>query len=151
MNEAMRKKMIYVLLGAAIIYGAANLPGGSDNKKEKAVVEQPKPANKRLTAPPTQTIDVEYFSSLSWGSDPFYRESHDNATITRSDTPGKTSRWILNGVVINDKATVAVVNKKIVHIGDKIGDARVVAITKDKVVLEQDGSEFSIHITKDES
>lgn len=148
MQESRRKKIIYVLLVAAIIYGLANIPGGSDKMQTEELIDTPTPTAGVPPASATQTINIEYYSSLPWGSDPFYRVYSELENSTPRQQP--VSRWTLNGVIINDRATVAVINKTIVRIGDNVNGARVVDIQKDKVTLEQDGSEFAIHITRSE-
>lgn len=149
MKEAHRKKLVFAMLIAAIIYGLANIPGGSDKNQTEEMLETPPPAADVAPASAMQSVDIEYYSSLSWGSDPFYRPYSETENTPQPDRP--ISGWTLNGVIINDRTTVAVINKNVVRIGDKIGGARVVDIQKDKVMLEQDGSEFAIHITRGES
>ena len=150
MNEATRKKIIYALLVVAIIYGLANIPGGANKSHTDTSIDNPAPAAQKMPASVKQSIDIAYYSSLPWGSDPFcrfYAQADNNTGQTDAPAP----QWTLNGVVINAKTTVAVINKNIVHVGDKVAGARVVDIQKDKVVMEQNGSEFSIQITRGET
>ncbi len=150
MNEAKRKIIIYALLVAAIIYGLANFPGGTDKNHTDTSIDNPAPAAQKIPASAKQSIDIKYYSSLPWGSDPFCRY-YARADNGNGSTDAPAPQWTLNGVVINAKTTVAVINKNIVHVGDKIAGARVVDIQKDKVVMEQDGSQFSIQITRGET
>lgn len=149
MNEAGRKKIIYGLLVVAIIYGLANIPRDSGNLPTENLIDNPAPTADSLPAAPGQPINIEYYNGLAWGSDPFCRTFSEKGKTPPKDQPGP--RWTLNGIIINDRTTVAVINKNIVHIGDIIAGARVVDIQKDKVTLEQDGSEFAIHITRGET
>ncbi len=150
MNQAKRKIIIYALLVAAVIYGIANIPGRKDKEQTDSSLDNPAPVAQKIPASVKQAIDIAYYSSLPWGSDPFCRfyAEVDNRT-GQSDTPAP--QWTLNGVIINTKTTVAVINKNIVHVGDKVAGARVVDIKKNEVIMEQDGSEFSIQITKGET
>lgn len=148
MLESRRKKVIYALLVAAIIYGLANIPGGSDKWQTEELIDTSTPTEGVPSSLVTQTINIEYYSSLPWGSDPFYRVYSELENSPPRQQP--VSRWTLNGVIINDRATVAVINKTIVRIGDNVNGARVIDIQKDKVTLEQDGTEFAIHITRSE-
>jgi len=45
----------------------------------------------------------------------------------------------VQGIFYTAKNPAAVINSKMVHVGDQVGDAKVIAIDKDSVTLESDG------------
>ncbi len=148
MDTQKRKNIIYILFVLAVIYGLYNLMIGFDKKSaELAPASQVQPVSQ--TVLPANTIDIEKYSALSWGRDPFYRAKGNRPVVT---TDEEQIDWVLNGILYDHKAPTAVINKKIVGIGDKINGARIIKITKTKVVLKTDNSDIlTLHIAKEKS
>ncbi len=147
MDTQKRKNIIYILFVLAVIYGLYNLIIGFDKKSAQLA-----PASQVLavsqTVMPANTIDIEKYSTLSWGRDPFYRAKGKKPVVTGKEQID----WILNGILYDIKAPTAVINKKIVGIGDKINGAMIIEITKTKVVLKTDNSDiFTLQIMKEKS
>ncbi len=148
MEARKRKNIIYILFVLAVIYGFYNLFVGFDKKSAKLA-----PVSHEQLVPqivvPAKTIDIEKYSTLNWGRDPFYRAKKGNIPVVSENVQ---INWILNGILFNKQTPSAVINKKIVGIGDKINGAKIIDITKTKVTLEKENSEiFILQITKDKS
>ena len=147
MDSKLRQKIIYVLFGLAIIYGGYNFL--SDHAKKKiapppATAEQ---SSAQLT-PPAKSIDVNKYSLMDWGRDPFYRHKASEQVIIK----GKPGNWVLNGILYDPSAPTAIINKQIVRPGDKIGRATVEEITKSKVIIKIDDTEYrTLEISKEKS
>lgn len=77
-------------------------------------------------------------SYSSWGRNPF----------TPGDLADNSGRLIIKGIVWgDDKAdTFAIINDKIVKIGDEIGGKRVVEIKKDKVIINDGQNNFELKL-----
>ena len=105
MNESTRKKMMFGILAAAILFGIYNFmqprrhsisPSDSGNQTEVSV-----PASGQLQA---KTIDVAKKESESWGRDPFTSGSTPSNTATAHVAPKKAAVaaapmpvWVLRG------------------------------------------------------
>jgi hypothetical protein len=141
MSESTRKKIIYVALVAAIIYGANHFLGSSARKSGSPTVNLT-PAAARLEAkrpgPATDEIDL---ASLPWGSDPFHRRGGSAPTAAAPD-------FQVTGIVFSPVNPLAYVNGTAVRVGDDIDGARVLAIEKKAVKLEYRGREMTITISR---
>ncbi len=150
MDAKKRKTIVYILFGLALIYGFYNLESGFDKKAAK-LAHAPAPASEPA-APvliPAKTINIEQYSTLSWGRDPFYRAKR-NAPAAAAKK--KQIEWILGGIMYDANSPTAVVNKKIVAVGDKINGAIIIDISKTKVVLKKGNSDIvTLKIKKEKS
>lgn len=146
MDARKRKNIVYILFVLAVIYGFYNLKDRFDQKSaEPAPVSQVQPPQ---IVRPAKTIDIEEYSTLAWGHDPFYRAKRNRPVASVE----KQIEWILNGILYDKKRPTAVINKKIVGVGDKIKGARIIDITKTKVILKKENSDiFTLHITREKS
>ncbi len=148
METGKRKKIVYTLFALAVIFGFYNLYIGFDKNNAKLA-----PVSQQQLAPqivmPAKTIDIEQYSTLNWGRDPFYWAKKGNIPVVSDKVQ---IGWILNGILFNKQTPSAVINKKIVSIGDKINGAKIIDISKTEVTLEKEDSEiFTLQITKDKS
>lgn len=55
-------------------------------------------------------------------------------------------RFVVNAIIISPKRRVAIVNGRRVTVGGSIGDATVVSIEKDELVLETDGKRVTARL-----
>jgi hypothetical protein len=153
MDAKKRQVIIYVMFGLAIIWGIYSFKGNT----EKALSPPPKPVERIQSPVPrsnSAAIDIEKYSSLEWGRDPFYRPRR--APEARVTSRGKSARsveprWILGGILYNERNPSAVINRTIVSGGDDIDGARVVKIDKNEVTLEKGGLLFTLTLAKDQS
>lgn len=148
MDTKTRKNIVYILFVLTVIYGLYNLKNSFD-KKSAEIAPPSQEQTTPLSVIPANTIDIEKYSTLAWGNDPFYRAKKGKKPVV---TYEEQKEWILNGILYDQKAPTAVINKKIVNIGDKINGAKIIDITKTKVVLTKENSDtFTLQITKDKS
>jgi hypothetical protein len=147
MDTKKRQKIVYAVAAIAVIWGAYNILGGSDKKAK----QKPEPLNTieevAAVKKSAESFDVDEYTKLTWGPDPFYRSVNKKSDPV--DKPKPTPGWILGGILWNDKNPSAVINKKIVRHGDIVNGAKVVKIYKNLVALQKDSTEFTLTITKD--
>lgn len=71
--------------------------------------------------------------------DPFYREAKP---LRKAEPAGLT----LKGILWNEKKPRALINGKVVEVGDLVEDKKVTSITKDTVTLQQEDTEFLLTV-----
>ena len=155
MNEVVRKRIVYSVLAAAVLFGlynftigkkAASLPPGPGQSPSVAVVD--------TLGSSLPKIDLEESAAKAWGRDPFVHSSNASQrnaaliTPTTRQSPARSAVWILTGIVYSSTSPLAYINQKAVRVGDMVDQARVVKIDKNKVVLEHNGDRFDIFVTK---
>ena len=59
------------------------------------------------------------------------------------------ARYRVNAIIVSDERRIAIVNGQRVGVGDALGDATVVSISKAEVILDVDGSRQSLRVNKD--
>ncbi len=148
MSTRLRKTLVYCFFVGAVIWGFFTLRDG----KQEVVVE-PSPTIQPL-APETPPgcnmplINIEEREAEPWGNDPFRSwKRHRTGTVTHHDQHQSQS-WILSGILYNKDNPLAYINWQAVRVGDTIDGARVVAIHRREVTLEQNGNRFIISISK---
>ncbi|MEO0102491.1 MAG: hypothetical protein ABIK81_02175 [candidate division WOR-3 bacterium] len=99
--------------------------------KEEKKEEKQKEVVKTTT--PTSLVEEEE----GWGEDPFVR---DFSFLTEI----KDLR--LTAITISESKSYALINDMILGVGDEIAGKRVVAIEKDKVVVEKGGRKFEVYL-----
>lgn len=147
MDARKRKAIVYGLFVLAFLWGAYNFAGNEQKRAEPA----PSPAKQIEAAevkPPAKSIDVEKYSMLEWGKDPFHR---GRRTPVEKPPAEIRPRWTLGGILYDENTPSAVINKKIVRNGDNIDGARVMQIDRQKVTLEKNGLQFTLTVEKDKS
>ncbi len=115
----MKKKDIQLIIFIGLIFVFA----------EEAVLSE-EPLKERETAEKRQ----------GWGRDPF--------TFGMS-VEGVESRYgdlHLNGIVWDAEVPYAVINNEVVKAGDMLGQIKVIEISKDEVILEEDGERFRLKL-----
>jgi type II secretory pathway component PulC len=146
MDPRLRKIIIFSLLVASLIYGYRNFT----SKTEHGDSFSPKTDIAAESIPikhPVKTLDIEKYAALEWGPDPFRRGGTETVI---QDSPTVTG-WNLGGILYDDNSPAAIINSRIVRIGESIDGARVMHINKNRVTLEKDGAEFSLTLAKEKS
>lgn len=140
MSEKTRKRIVYLALVAAIVWGAYNFLGRR-HTIEIAAPETIQPATAQSS--PTgsgEHPDILADTDRPWGSDPF-RTRH-----TASGHSGPA--WVLTGIVYNSTSPLAYINRKAVREGESIDNAKVMKIERKSVTLKYQGSEFTIRVSR---
>jgi len=146
MDPKVRKSLIFLLFIGASIYGLLNLRDRTDDQNT-----QPSPAantsQPAQAVRPSNLIDIDKYSELPWGRDPFTRNHEAIAEPSQASGPV----WTLGGILYDDQNPAAIINGRVVRIGQSIEGALLLKIDKDKVTLENNGTRFSLNLNKDKS
>ena len=147
MKTATRQRMVYVALVVAIIWGGYNLLW-TEPRKPLPPVEVDVPVQMPTTSMAVQIdkLNIDRIAAVGWGHDPFKSTIKTQSHTT--DKPKKDLKWILSGIVYNERAPMAVINKKTVRPGDVIDNARVVTINQKTVLMERNGKRFTLRVAK---
>jgi hypothetical protein len=81
--------------------------------------------------------DAKKSNYATWGRNPF---------IPKEVVIKKIPKFILNGIVFDEKGPRAVINDEIVGIGDKIGKNTIVDIRRDSVILNDGISDIELRL-----
>jgi hypothetical protein len=147
MSESLRKKIVFATLPLAIVWALFNLLSQPEQspQPESAQATPPPMAGIQHAKPSPIHIDVEQKLGESWGTDPFRSYRYKNVANNNSRQGRK---WVLGGIIYNNSAPIAFVNKKTVRVGDRLGEATVVAIDKKSVILEYRGRRIILQLDK---
>ncbi len=141
MNESIRKKIIFVALGLAIIWGYYNIDKNNDVAKQDP--QEQVLSGSKTTTIPEKLIDVETHQELAWGRNPF--QEPDKLT---PKTISHQTYWLLSGIVYSENNPMAIINNKSLFIGDNIDEARVVDISRKNVILDYKGKKLTLTVAK---
>lgn len=61
----------------------------------------------------------------------------------RELTAATAPRFVVNAIIISSERRVAIVNGRRVGVGDRVGNATVIAIEKERMILELNGKRIS--------
>jgi len=105
-------------------------------KKESLAIEKPvvKKETLKLTIVKPKEVEVD---TETWGEDPFVREF---------SYVSEMKSLIVSAITISENEAYAIVNNQIVHVGDMIDGKKVIAIEKDKLIVEKGGKRFTIFL-----
>ncbi len=169
MTESTRKKMVFGLLGAAIIYGATAIEWSSPEPTSPSSQTQANPTSMGeadranpdamgqtdpgivLDSTPTKPNNTALLAAIDsilqtpWGDDPFQFESRYSRTEDRVE---EAAGWKLSGIVFTPTNPMAVINSRPVKVGDIINDAAIVKIEQNQVTLECRGDRFVIAVNE---
>ena len=148
MSEGLRKKIIYATLPLALIWAVWNFAGKSAKDAEPA----PSPTmqlDSMLTVVKSEpaTVGLDYRNDAPWGRDPFGNRSTADADQRPSPSSEKLA-WVLAGIVYSNHQPMALINSRMVKVGDRIGEATVVAIDKQSVTLDHQGQRIRLTLNK---
>jgi len=144
MSEQTRKKIIFIALPLAILWAVY-----SYQPKHKDVVdssntmtEEPLDGSPVMHKIPRKMINIEEYEKKPWGKDPFY------IPAKKQIIKAEPINWVLSGIIYSSDNPLAIINKKTVRTGDLIDQAKVVKIDRKKVVLDHEGSQITLTVTK---
>ncbi|HOP06733.1 MAG TPA: hypothetical protein PLF13_05510 [candidate division Zixibacteria bacterium] len=150
MNETSRKKIVYVALGLAIIWGGYNI----FYKKKQVTTPPVNPGLSMVEAATAAAATAggifyvanpDAYRDLSWGRDPFHS---DYVVVNDSGTTLSPIIWRLSGIVYSPERPIAIINSKTVRVGDTIDKASVLEITPKEVTLQKDGRTFTLTVNR---
>lgn len=82
---------------------------------------------------------VKKLKNLEWGRDPFMF----GTAKVYSDENGVL---VLNGIAWDENAPSAIINNKIVKVGDEVAGNKITGIKKDRVIVTKDGSSYELNL-----
>ena len=137
-----KKLIILIILGIAavfsLIYGIV-----TPSKARRGISVKPSSIRKKPASPQIDTTTASARPSRNdfsdWGRDPFSSGSAVSSIATASD-------MVLTGILWDDAAPLAMINDNPVGVGDKIAGHTVVAIKKDRVILNDGAKDLELLI-----
>ena len=154
MSENLRKKIVFATLPLAILWAVLNYPSGKTPSQTTAPQAVPRVELPRLEpfpgvqATPTPAIDIKAKQEDAWGDDPFKSHSSRSRGTTQSDRESGPLEWALAGIIYSENKPLAFVNNHMVGVGDKVGAATVVAISRESVTLDCQGRMITLKLHK---
>lgn len=147
MEEAKRKKTLYWVLVFALLFGLLNLKSIMSIGKKRTIAD----LDSSLASPPAAVVapsapdsfayerltsEKQVRLALGFGRNPFYR-GPERAPVSAGPLLPEFS---VSAISLRGNSAFAVINGKVVQVGDWIEGFRVQAITEGKVVLNKDGT-----------
>ena len=147
MQEAKRKKVLYWVLVFALLFGLLNLKSIMSIGKKRTIAD----LDPGLASPPTVAVTASALDSfayerltpkkqarlvLGYGRNPFFRGQEKAPVFAGLPLPG----FSVSAISLRGNSAFAVINGKVVQVGDWLEGFRVQAITEGKVVLNKDGT-----------
>lgn len=157
MNDQLRKRIVYGLAVAGLIWAALNFQSKPAQPVAESVPEVPVVAAEAVETEPVpasgtaikREIDLSAIQTTNkqWGNDPFRkRATRIAAPVEVRSAPAPALNWSLTGVMYNASSPLAIVNGKPVGVGEEINGARVVEIRKRSITLEHQGERFTLAV-----
>jgi hypothetical protein len=138
MTERTRKRIVYLVFLAALIYGAFNFLGPHRSKVT------PTGTNEALaTIQPLQTagtISTASADTTEWGRDPFVQPAKSKQVVSRME------RLTLSAISGSPANPLAVINGKILGIGESISGWQIKRISPRSVQLQRNGQNRTLSI-----
>ncbi|MGE5692330.1 MAG: hypothetical protein ACM3YF_00950 [Candidatus Zixiibacteriota bacterium] len=147
MEEAKRKRVFYWVLVFALLFGLLNLKSIMSIGKKRTIADldpslTSAPAAAAAPAVPDSfvyerlTPEKKARLALGFGRNPFYRGLEKAAIASGPLRPA----FSLSAISLRGSSAFAVINGRVVQVGDWIEGFRVHAITEGRVVLNKDGT-----------
>ena len=155
MSEKTRKRLVFSLLILSLVWAYFHFSGPKDKRKDRSsnradrsVVSSVPKGAMGLAAIISDSLYREY-ESRPWGKDPFYHWYEPPSAAGQAYR--EEARWHLLGVLFREFRAHALINHRIVTIGDEIDGFRVVEISRDSVILKNEESTITLRVAKESS
>jgi hypothetical protein len=149
MTEGTRKKIVYALLPLALIWAVYSLSNRNTTPPDSAPTGSISPDSVIvLTKSNDVSGDLEARRNSPWGKDPFGFPTRTSSAGQGRPSPAQSLAWVLAGIVYNHQQPMALINSRLVKVGDKLGTATVVEIKQESVTLEQEGRRIILTLGK---
>jgi hypothetical protein len=136
----MQDKKIIILIVLSIIAIASLTYGITASRRGSYAPIISQESAQRSEMPPQSSVSSvrrpRKSNFASWGRDPFAPEKTSASAVP----------FILNGIILDKKEPKAIINNEIVGIGDKIGDAVIIDIKKNAVILNDGIADFELNL-----
>lgn len=154
MSEATRKKIIFCLFAVTIVWAYFHFSGQQQSKKvpppsSPAIsATMPAPANISSTAKTTDDLYLyARYKGTSWGKNPFYH----NHRIAKKQVVRKQAKLRLLGILYREVNAQALINGRVVAVGDTLHGYQVFEISRDYVTLRNADNSIRLHVKKESS
>lgn len=142
MDENKRKKIVYLIFVAAVIYGVINFAGRASRKTDMSSAE-PIPAVE-AAAVAIAPVDTATALEYEWARDPF---SYGTGRVSIDDKPASKDHGLrLSAVSEAQGKYMAIIDGTPVMEGESVDGWTVMSLTKTKAVLSRDGKEITLEI-----
>ncbi len=138
MTERTRKRIVYLIFVAALIFGALNLlgprrssPGSGSTDTEIATI-QPLVTGSMKNSPVADNSE--------WGRDPFVRAGQVSRAVVQQET------FRLSAISGSTEQPLALIDGRAVGVGDSVKGWSVVKISRRSVQLERNGESKTLTI-----
>jgi hypothetical protein len=148
MNEKTRKGIIFIVFAATCVWGYLNLfhkPQIAERAQPDLTTAVPVSPTGVIAGPDSTTL-AELRNSR-WGDDPF-KKGDSPVLLSRSVQRPASPKWNLSGIVFSPTDPLAIINGKMVRVGDTVDDATVSKIEKKQVTLDYSGSSVTLTVDK---
>ncbi|MEO0130168.1 MAG: hypothetical protein ABIK76_00525 [candidate division WOR-3 bacterium] len=105
-------------------------------KKETLALAKPSVKKETLGLKPLSAQEIQE-DTEKWGEDPFVRDFSYLAEM---------KSLIVSAITLSENEAYAIINNQIVHVGDLVDGKKVVAIERDRVIVEKGGKRFTIFL-----
>ncbi len=140
-EEKTRKRIVYLVFVAAIIYGVVNLVPRTRSANEAAVTVPTIEPLVPLPAAPSESAIAEAHND-DWGRDPF---AYGAATVA-PDEPEQRVGLRLTAVSEADGIVMAIINGHAVARGDVVDGWTVVSLSKRSAMVESGGRQLVLNL-----
>ncbi|MEK7774613.1 MAG: hypothetical protein AAB305_01865 [Candidatus Zixiibacteriota bacterium] len=148
MNDKTRKGIIFVVFASTLVWGYFNLIkkplAMTTTTPDLATVTPLAPA--AISAMP-DSLTLAELRNTDWGDDPFKKgisPAFETSSVERAASP----QWNLSGIVYSPTDPLAIINGKMVRVGDAVDNAKVTKIEKKNVTLDYGGSSITLTVNK---
>jgi len=153
LSEKLRKYLVYASLVLALIWAYFNFTGNEDKKDKRPRRAQPvKPIAPRAKTGTKSTAlhDSIYIARdrVPWGPNPFYHSLP--VQPGRTQILGSVEMRLL-GVLFREYQAQALINGRVVSVGDYVGGYRVSRIFRDSVIVVNAEHSLTLRVTKESS
>ena len=156
MDEAKRQRALYWVLVFAVLFGLLNIKSILSIGKKRTIADlEPvlvttPAANVAAVVPDSfayerLTLEKRERLVLAFGRNPFYRVTEQVVVSAGPMRP----EFTVSAISLKGKTAFAVVNGRVVQVGDEIEGYRVQTISEGKVVLNKDGSFWTYSLRGD--
>jgi hypothetical protein len=154
LSEKTRKKLVFGILILALIWAYFNFAGPgkkSAPKPRTAAAIKPVRAGLQVSSETGFLPDSVYqsYDNKAWGRNPFYSDYR----ISPTETPVLPAQIELHllGVVYRASRAHALINNKIVTVGDSLEGFRITDIYRDSVIVNDGVNRITLVVTKESS
>lgn len=149
MSEKTRKTLVFGMLIGSLIWAYFNFSG---RKAKRAADRRPRPAAVQPAVVPPQAYILDSnaaaeYEMKSWGKDPFY---HAHSTEARQVVPDRVKLHLL-GILYREVDAQALINGRVVSVGDTLSGFRVDRIERDHVKISGGGKTITLRVEKEQS